>query len=53
MEKTRWTDRVRNEELLHRVKEEKNIIGTIKIRKAIRIGHILCRNYLLKHVIDR
>jgi hypothetical protein len=25
-----WTDRVRNEEVLHRVKEERNIVHTIK-----------------------
>jgi hypothetical protein len=29
-----WTDRVRNEEVLHRVKEERNILHTIKRRKA-------------------
>jgi hypothetical protein len=29
-----WTDRVRNEEVLHRVKEERNILHTIKKRKA-------------------
>jgi hypothetical protein len=34
MEKTSWTDRVRNEEVLHRVKEERNIVHTIKRRKA-------------------
>jgi hypothetical protein len=53
MEKISWTDRVRNEEVLHRVKEERNIIHTIKRRKAYWIGHILCRNCLLKHVIER
>jgi hypothetical protein len=47
-----WTDRVRNEEILHRVKEERNILHTIKIRKANWIGHILRRNCLLKHVIE-
>ena len=25
-----WTDRVRNEEVLHRVKEERNILHTVK-----------------------
>jgi hypothetical protein len=30
MEKISWTDRVRNEEVLHRVKEDRNIIHTIK-----------------------
>jgi hypothetical protein len=52
MEKISWTDRVRNEEVLHRVKEERNIVHTIKRRKAKWIGHILRRNCLLKHVIE-
>jgi hypothetical protein len=52
MEKISWTDRVRNEEVLHRVKEEMNIVHTIKRRKANSIGHILRRNCLLKHVIE-
>jgi hypothetical protein len=43
---------VRNEEVLHRVKEEMNIVHTIKRRKANWIGHILRRNCLLKHVIE-
>jgi hypothetical protein len=43
---------VKNEEILHRVKEERNILHTIKIRKANWIGHILRRNCLLKHVIE-
>jgi hypothetical protein len=47
-----WTDCVRNEEVLHRVKEERNILHTIKIIKANWIGHILRRNCLLKHVIE-
>jgi hypothetical protein len=52
MEKISWTDRVRNEEVLHRVKEERNIVHTIKTRKANCIGHILHRSCLLKHVIE-
>jgi hypothetical protein len=52
MEKISWTDCVRNEEVLHRVKEERNILHTIKRRKANWIGHILRRNCLLKHVIE-
>jgi hypothetical protein len=53
MEKISWTDRVRNEEMLHRVKDEWNILlDTIKRRKANWIGHILRRNCLLKHVIE-
>ena len=34
------------------VKEERNIIHTIKRRKANWIGHILHRNCPLKHVIE-
>jgi hypothetical protein len=45
--------RVRNEKVLHRVKEERNIIHTVKRRRAKWIGHILFGNCLLKHVIQR
>jgi hypothetical protein len=38
--------------VLHGVEEERNILQTIKIRKANWIGHILRRNYLVKHVIE-
>jgi hypothetical protein len=47
-----WTDRVRNEEKLHIVKEERNIVHTMKRRKDNWFGHILRRNCLLKHVIE-
>jgi hypothetical protein len=43
---------VRSEEVLYRVKEERNILNTIKRREANLIGHILRRNSLLKHVIE-
>jgi hypothetical protein len=43
---------VRNEGVLHRVKEERNILHKIKRRKANWIGHILRRNCLLIHVIE-
>jgi hypothetical protein len=43
---------VRNEEVLHRIKEERNILQTIKRGKANWIGHILLRNCLLKAVIE-
>ena len=51
MEKISWTDRVRNEAVLHRVKE-RNILHTVKRRKAIWIGHMWRRNCLVKHVIE-
>ena len=50
--KVSWTDRVRNEEVLHRVKKERNVIYSVKRRKANWIGHILRRNCLLKHIIE-
>jgi hypothetical protein len=34
MEKISWTDRVRNEEVLHVVKEETNILQALKGRKV-------------------
>ena len=52
MEKISWTDRVRNEEVLLRVNEQRNILYTIQRRKANRIGHILHRNCLLEHVTE-
>ena len=47
-----WTDRVRNEEVLLRVNEQRNILHETRKRKANWIGHILCRNCLLKQVIE-
>jgi hypothetical protein len=52
MEKNSWTDCVWNDEVLQRIKEERNILQTIKSRKANWIGHIFRRYSLLKHVIE-
>jgi hypothetical protein len=52
MGKISWTDHVRNEEVLLRVKEQKNILHEIRQRKANWIGHILPRNRLLQRVIE-
>jgi hypothetical protein len=38
-------------EVLHRVKEDRNIVHTVNRRKADWIGHILCRNCLLRYII--
>ena len=51
MEKISWPDLVRNEVLL-RVKEQRNILHEIRKRKANWIGHILRRNCLLQRVIE-
>jgi hypothetical protein len=42
----------KNEAVLHRVKEERSILRTIRRRKANWIGHILRRNCLLSHIIE-
>jgi hypothetical protein len=52
MEKISWMDHVNNEAVLHRVKEERDILHTIRRRKANWIGHILSRNCLLSHIIE-
>ena len=53
MEKISWTDHVRNEKVLLRVDEKRNIIYEIIKRKANWIGHIVRRNWLVKQVIKR
>jgi hypothetical protein len=52
MEKISWTDHVRNEEVLLRVKEQRNILHGISKQTASFIGHILRRNCLLRQVIE-
>ena len=47
-----WTDGVRSEEVLQRVKEEWNIVQTTKRRKNNWIGHTVRGNSLLKYVIE-
>ena len=43
---------VRNEQVLHRFKEERNILLTVQQRKANWIGYILCRNCFVKQVLE-
>jgi len=50
MEKISWSDHMRYEEVLHRDKEERNILHTVKRRKVNLIGHILCGNCILKYI---
>jgi len=52
MERISWTEHVRNEEVLLRVKEQRNILHEVSKRKAYWIGHILRRNFLLQRVIE-
>jgi hypothetical protein len=43
---------VKNEEVVYRVEEERNILHTVTRRKANWIGHSWHRNCLLKQVIE-
>ena len=43
---------MRNEKVLLRVNEQRNILHEIRKRKANWIGHILRRNCLLKQIIE-
>jgi len=52
MEKISWTDHVKNEDILLRVKEQRNILHEIRKRKANWIGHIFRRNCLLQRVTE-
>jgi hypothetical protein len=45
-----WTDRVRSGEVLHRVKEERNILHVTR-GKDNWVGHIVHVNCFLKHII--
>jgi hypothetical protein len=47
-----WTDLVRNGEALQKVKGERNIVQTIKERKANCIVYVLRRNCLIRDVIE-
>jgi hypothetical protein len=52
VEKISWNDHVRNEDVLLRVKEQRNNLHEIRKRKANWIGHILRRNCLLQRVTE-
>jgi len=48
-----WNHHVKNDELLQRVNEERNILQTIERRETNWIGNIWHRNCFLKHVMER
>ena len=52
MKQISWTDHVRNEEVLLRVKEQRSILHEIRTRNDKWIGHILRRNCLLQRVLE-
>jgi len=47
------TNHVRNEYVLLRVKEQRNIVHKVSKRKAFWICHILLTNCLLQRIIER
>jgi hypothetical protein len=53
IEKISWTDHVRNDVVLLRVKEQRNILHDICNRKANWVVHILRRTCLLQRITDR
>ena len=52
MEKINWTDHVRNEEVLFRVNEQRNMLHEISKLRTNWIGQILRRNCLTQNVIE-
>jgi len=48
-ERISWINRVKKEQVLHSVKDEMNIVHTVKRRKCNGIGHIWRRDCLLKY----
>src|SRR5437867_5072977 len=52
LEKISWRDRIRNDEVFARVKEERCLIRTIRQRQKNRIGHVLRGDGLLRDVME-
>ncbi|KAI5742530.1 hypothetical protein M8J77_008273 [Diaphorina citri] len=52
LEGIKWSDRVRNEEVLRRVDEKREILRTIVNRKRSWLGHILRRNCLQRRIME-
>ena len=47
MEKTQWSEKLTNEQVLEHIAEKRTLLNNILCRKANWIGHILRRNCLL------
>jgi hypothetical protein len=50
--KINWTGHMKDEDVLRRGKEGRNILHTIKRKKVVGIGHIFPRDCLLSSVIE-
>ena len=52
MEAISWKDKVTNDEVLKRVKEERNLLKIIRRRKKNWLGHILRGENMLRDVLE-
>uniref|UniRef100_A0A8D8XRU9 Endonuclease-reverse transcriptase n=1 Tax=Cacopsylla melanoneura TaxID=428564 RepID=A0A8D8XRU9_9HEMI len=52
IENIKWSDKIRNEEVLKRVGEERTILKTISKRKRSWLGHILRRDCLQRKIME-
>lgn len=52
IEGIKWQDKIRNEEVLNRVGEERQILRTVKNRKRSWLGHILRRDCLQRRIME-
>ena len=52
MEGIKWTEKVRNEEVMRRVGEQRTLLETIRKRKRNWLGHILRRDCLQRRVME-
>ena len=52
MEKTKWSDKITNEQVLDRTGEKRTLLNNIQRRKANFIGQILRGNCLLHVAIE-
>jgi hypothetical protein len=53
MLKIKWTDKIRNEEVLRRIDEERTLWNTIDERRTRWIGHTLRHNGFVKNIVKR
>uniref|UniRef100_A0A8D8TDU0 Craniofacial development protein 2 n=1 Tax=Cacopsylla melanoneura TaxID=428564 RepID=A0A8D8TDU0_9HEMI len=52
VESIKWSDKIRHEEVLRRVDEERVILKTIRKRKGSWLGHILRRDCLQRRIME-
>jgi len=53
MLKIKWTDRITNEQVFQRVKEERLLLKTLNNRRHLWIGHIIRHNEFVVNILER